>query len=367
MLIRDVVDVMKEWFPLRLAEEWDNVGLLLGDDSADAKRIMTCLTVTAETAAEALREKVDLIISHHPILFRKVQRLTASGSDRHVYSLARGGVSVFSPHTAFDGAAEGINQQIAERIGLSAIRPLRSAVHSPLDKLIVYLPESDLEPVSSAIFRAGGGHIGEYSQCSYRTLGTGTFLGSERSNPTIGVPGRREEVSEFRFEVIVPRDRTARVVAAMLEAHSYEVPAYDVLGLSDYLDGSIGAGRLGELPTPCTLDELARRVQTALGALSVDVVGMSDRECRRVAIGCGAAGEFLRDAASLGCDAFLTGEARFHDALAARDLDLGLLLAGHYATERFALETLAERLSQRLPELEIWASRDESDPIRRIS
>lgn len=262
MTVGEVVAALEGWFPPAIAEAWDNVGLLLGDQSARVERVMTCLTVTGESAREAIREAAELVVSHHPIFFRPVQRLTAAGPEGAAFALARAGVSVYSPHTAFDGADEGINAQIAVRLGLAAVEPLRT--------------------------------------------------------------------------------------------------------LPDPAGADLGAGRMGILEPPLELSELARKAKDAVRATAVDVAGDPARPCRRIAVGCGAGGEFLPDAAARGCDALVTGEARFHDLLAAQRLGVGLILAGHYATERFAVETLAERIGRQWPRLAVWASRDERDPLLRL-
>lgn len=366
LAVRDVVAVLNQWFPPSLAESWDNVGLLMGDARGAVRRVMTCLTVTPDSAAEAVRDEADLVVSHHPVFFRKVQRLLADGPDRAAYALIRSGTAVYSPHTAYDGARGGVNEQIAERIGLVDVRPLRPASAERRYKLAVFLPESDVSRVQAAVFAAGAGQIGEYRECSFRTPGTGTFFGSEQTSPTIGERGRREEVQELRLEVVVPAPRLYAVLAAMKQAHSYEEPAYDVYPLETGSD-AVGSGRRGRLAAPATLGDLAHRVKRVLGARNVEVVGRLDRECRTAAIGCGAAGEMLSDAAAAGCDVFLTGEARFHDCLAAERDGVGLILAGHYATERFAVESLAERMGIHWPELSVWPSRSERDPATTVA
>lgn len=361
MRIQEVTRELETWFPLSLAESWDNVGLLIGDAGGPVERIMTCLTVTPESAEEAIRDKADLIVSHHPVLFRKVQSLTADGPERTVYLLLRAGVSVYSPHTAFDGGAGGINEQIAAQMGLEDVRPLRPAPASRSFKLVVFVPETDLGRVQKALFDAGAGRIGEYSECSFRVAGTGSFLGSDASHPTIGQRGRREEVAEVRLEVVVPAGRLHAALAAMRQAHSYEEPAFDVYPLEPGVL-SIGSGRVGMLPAERSLGEIALQLKRSLGSRHVEFVGEADRRCRHVGVACGAGGEFLPDAIASCCDAFVTGEARFHDLLAAKAAGVGLVLAGHYATERCAVEALADRLSRQFPKLVIWASRAEKDP-----
>lgn len=365
MKLVDLIAKLDQWHPPHLAEEWDNVGLLLGDRQADVTSVMTCLTVTPESATEAIDKQANLIVSHHPIFFRPIQKLTADAPGGYLWNLARTGVAVYSPHTAFDGAEDGINQQIGRRIGLSGMRPLQPALEPEHFKLVVFVPEFDLANVQQAMFAAGAGRIGEYSECSYRVSGTGTFLGSEASNPTIGERGRREEVAEHRLEVLVAAGRLNAVVSAMRQAHSYEEPAFDIYPLHR-LSGQIGAGRCGELERPLPLEQLARRTAQQLGVDYVEFIGDPDKRCRRVAIGCGAGADFLSDAGKSQCDVLITGEGRFHQYLQAREQNVGLILVGHYASERFAVESLADRLAGEFPELQVWPSESEQDPVHRI-
>src|SRR5262245_23291889 len=214
--VADVVEFMNTLAPLHSAAEWDNVGLLFGDAAASAERIMTCLTVTPESAAEAVDSGVNLIVSHHPILFRPTKQVTtASIEGRMLWSLARSGVAVFSPHTAFDNAAEGINELLARKLGLVDVQSLKRLDSVRKCKIVVFAPESDLNRVADSMFAAGAGVIGQYSQCSFRLAGTGTFFGSEAANPTVGLKGRREEVGELRLEVVCLERSVERVVAAM--------------------------------------------------------------------------------------------------------------------------------------------------------
>jgi dinuclear metal center YbgI/SA1388 family protein len=359
--VADVCACLERIAPLALAAEWDNVGLLLGDPSGEVRRAITCLTVTPEVVAEVVAGGVQLIVSHHPILFRGTKRLDANSPDgRLVWPLARAGVAVYSPHTAFDNARGGINDLIARRLGLTDVKPLRP---QPLKqfKIVVFVPDSDLAKVSDTLFGAGAGIIGQYSQCSYRLAGTGTFFGSDAANPTVGQKGRREEVSEWRLEVVCPEGTLDLALRAMRQAHSYEEPAFDVYPLRP-ASGAGGEGRIGKLGKPESLAELAALAKRELRAAGVQTVGDPGKSIERVAVACGAAGEFLSDAIRAGADAFLTGEMRFHDYLRAQENGVALVLPGHYATERPSVEELAERLARDLPGLDVWASRRESDP-----
>jgi dinuclear metal center YbgI/SA1388 family protein len=261
--VRDVLNFMREFAPQTLAESWDNVGLLIGREDRSAERVMTCLTLSPDVAAEAIERKANLVITHHPVLFRGVQQVThATAEGAMLLGLIENGVSVFSPHTCYDSAESGINRQLAESLQLQNIEPIR--------------------------------------------------------------------------------------------------PIEDAANGAD----AIGSGRLGDLDTPITLGELIDRVKSALKITDTQYVGDVNQTVNRVGVACGAAVEFMQDAASLGCDALLTGEARFHACLEARELKIGLILPGHYATERPALEFLAATLTDEFAQLEVWPSAVESDPVQ---
>jgi dinuclear metal center YbgI/SA1388 family protein len=361
--VAEIASALDRFAPIQTAAEWDNVGLLLGDRSSPVERAMTCLTITPDVVEEAVREGVHLIVAHHPILFRGAKQLTADrGDGQLVLPLARAGVAVYSPHTAFDNCPGGINDILCRRLGISNAVPLRPREGGREFKLAVYVPDSDLARVSDALFEAGAGVIGQYTQCSFRIPGKGTFFGSDETNPAVGQKGRREEAEEWRLEVVVPEAKVAGAVRAMRAAHSYEEPAYDIYHLKAGLSG--GEGRIGELEQPATLGELAGLVKSALAAPSVQIIGDLSRIVRRMAVACGAAGEYLSDSIRSNADTFLTGEMRFHDALAARSAGIGVLLPGHYATERPGIEELAEKLAADWPGIAVWASRSECDPLQ---
>jgi dinuclear metal center YbgI/SA1388 family protein len=360
--VATVIDFLEQLASPKLAADWDNVGLLLGDHAAAVQRVMTCLTVTPETAAEAVESAAQLIITHHPVLFRAVKRLTSGTPEgRMLLALIQAGLSVYSPHTSLDNARGGINDLLARQLDLTGVTPLRLRAGTPQCKIVVFVPEEDLQRVADALFAAGAGHIGQYSQCSFRLAGTGTFFGSEAANPTVGQKGRREEVSEWRLEAICPETHADAVVAAMRKAHSYEEPAYDVYSLRP--TPASGEGRIGRLSRAVSLGALARVVRSSLKVPVVPTVGDPGRLLERVAVVCGAGGEFLTDAVHAGADALLTGELRFHDCLAAQAHGLALILPGHYATERLGIEALASRLQEKWPELQVWPSRRERDPV----
>ncbi len=376
--VADLTDWLEQFAPARLAEPWDNVGLLWGDPSASAERVMTCLTVTPASAAEAIRERAELIVSHHPVLFREVKKIRADFPETgYLWKLARAGIAIASPHTAFDNTREGINDILCRRLGLVDVAPLRTLSTSPGGppfaprsfKVVVFTPVPEREAVSSAAFAAGAGRIGAYEECSFAIPGEGTFFGTDLTNPTVGERGRRETVRELRLEFVCPARKLADVLASIRAHHSYEEPAIDVYPLHEIqVAGTppIGAGRIGKYGQARGLDEFALLAGRVLGRVPVAIVGDSNRPIQRVAVVCGAGDDFLGDAARARADVLLTGEARFHRALEAQALGIGLLTAGHYATERPGIEELAKKIALAFPGVTVWPSRDERDPIRLL-
>lgn len=363
-MLQEIVRYLQQIAPLTLAEDWDNVGLLLGDDSIDVARAITCLTLTPDVADEAVTVGARLIVTHHPVLFKPVKRLTASSSEgRMLLKLMRHGIAVYSPHTAYDNAATGINQQLAELLELTDIAPLRPRAGGDQFKLVTFVPEGQLDAVRRGIWNAGAGVIGNYRECSFNLRGTGTFFGTDDANPAVGQAGRLEQIDEVRVEIVCPAGRLDQAIAGLRAVHPYEEPAIDVFPLKALPDGS-GAGRFGRLKHPMSLAELNRIIRERLPAPGLQYVGDLSRRIESVGIACGAAAEFLRDAHRAGCQALLTGEARFHACLEATDLQMAMILPGHYATERPAMETLAKRLANQFPGLTVTASEKEHDPVR---
>lgn len=368
-VVADFVAFLERFAPLDLAEEWDNVGLLLGERSRPVTRVLTCLTLTPEVGAEAVAENVSLIVSHHPILYRPVKRITADDPQgKMLVELLAARIAVYSPHTAYDSAAAGINQQLAERLGLTEVTPLRAIPESARCKIVCFVPRAHLNAVREALWSAGGGVIGEYSRCGFVLDGTGSFLGSDATHPTIGTAGQLEEVAEARLEVVCPERLVPEAIRRMCDAHPYEEPAYDVYPLKGF-PGSRGSGRVGgfatSAPTPgARLADLVARVKSQLGIEPLQVVGELDAPVARVGICCGSGGDLLAAAVAAKCDAFFTGEATFHKCLEARSAGVALLLAGHYATERPAMEHLAALLAQEFPGIPVIPSRRERDPLQ---
>jgi dinuclear metal center YbgI/SA1388 family protein len=369
--VAELVAFLERLAPPELAEEWDNVGLLLGDRQREARQVLTCLTLTPDVAREAIEKEAGLVVTHHPVLFRPVQRLTADDDQgQMLLALIAAGVAVYSPHTAYDSAAEGINEQLARRLELAQIEALRPLPAGGQCKIVTFVPKAQLAAVQRAVWSAGAGVIGEYSNCSFVTDGTGSFEGSAAANPAVGERGRLEDVAEARLEVVCPERLVPEALRRLREAHPYEEPACDVYPLADQI-GRRGSGRMGVLASAeggspahkISLAEFLALVKAKLPVAQLEYVGDLRRSISKVAIACGAGGEFLPAAIGKSCDVLLTGEARFHSCLEARTAGIGLVMAGHYATERPAMETLAAALSREFPQVSAWASEVERDPV----
>ena len=359
-----VCAAMDEIAPPALAAEWDNVGLLLGRRAARVRRLCLTIDLTEPVLAEALRRRAEMVVAYHPPIFKPIGRLTAEETPV-LWSAARAGLAVYSPHTALDAAPGGTNDVLAGAIGMAEHRPLEPIAPPAGCKLVVFVPPADAGRVASAAFAAGAGRIGQYAECSFRTAGVGTFRGGPGSRPAVGRPGRRQQAEELRLEVLVPRDRLGPVVEAIRAAHSYQTPAIDVYPLEPLSEGT-GMGRVGPLRRPVELGTFVRRVKRALGLRRVLLGGPADRRVRLAACCAGSCGDLFRRALAAGADAYVTGEMRHHDALAAAAGGMTVLCVGHSNSERLALAHLARRLGDCLDGLEVFLARADRDPFQVV-
>jgi dinuclear metal center YbgI/SA1388 family protein len=358
--VGDWLHALDELFPPQWAEGWDNVGLQVGDRSWPAERVLVALDPTAEVVAEARERRCGLLVTHHPLVFRPLERLDLADHVTRVAVDAVGArIAVAAAHTNADVARPGVTDALAEAVGIEVTGVLGQTPSGTRVKLVTFVPPEATAKVLDAVVAAGGGTIGEYTHCSFRVRGTGTFLPSERANPVVGERGELAEVEEDRLEVVVPRERMANAVEALVDAHPYEEVAYDVYQLAG---GSLGLGRIGRLPEPITAAALAERCRERLGS-QVRTAGDPERQVRTVAL-CGGAGAFLiPDAIRAGADAFLTGDLKYHQALDAAAAGLTVIDAGHHGTERPFVPVLARRLADAGPGGEVVVSDRSTDPF----
>lgn len=345
-----IMEIMEGLAPASLAEEWDNVGLQAGSAAASTESVLVALNVNEEVVSEALSRNCGLILSHHPLIFQPlatVSEQTAAG--RLIGRINREGLAVFAAHTNLDASRGGLADCLAGLLGLGNVKPLERAPAN-LSKLVVFVPADDLERVRTALFEAGAGVIGDYRHCSFMVEGTGTFLPEEGASPTIGEVGRDEKAAERRVEMVFPAARAAEIVAALLEAHSYEEPAYDIYPLLTGMAGA-GHGRVGELQIQADsglpLEEFATYAGRALGAADVRYAGEPGKKINRVAVVPGSGGSYITIAARE-ADVLVTGDVKYSDLVRARDLGLALVDAPHHASEAAALKEWAPRLQKEL-------------------
>ncbi len=344
--VAEVVELVHHWYPLQTAEDWDAVGLAAGDPGAVVRRILLAVDPVEQVALEAADWDADLLLAHHPLFLRGVHGVAeTTPKGRTLATLTRAGCGLLTAHTNADVAHPGVSDALARALGLRDVRPLVPS-GPPLDKLVVFAPPEDADPVRQAIAAAGAGRIGDYDNCSWAVTGEGRFRPLEGARPTIGTVGDLERLDEVRIEAVLPRARRAAVVRAMLAAHSYEEVAFDVIELADPGTARTGAGRVGDVDET-TLGEYAELVARTLPATprGVLVGGDPERGVRRVAVMGGAGDDLLTEVMGTGADVYVTSDLRHHPA--AEFLEKGgpaLLDVSHWAAEWTWLPELAERL-----------------------
>jgi len=358
MNVSDLVGAMEAIAPTRFAASWDNVGLLVGDEGAPVTRILLTVDCTGPIVEEARREKCDAIVAYHPPIFEPARRFNAGAL---VFELARSGIAVYSPHTALDVAEGGTNDALADALAMTDRAPLRAFEPAEGEvKLVTFVPSEHVDAVAQALFGSGAGHLGNYSSCSFRTSGTGTFLGEEGASPTVGVAGKLAQQQEVRLETIVPLARVEAVVRALRRSHPYEEPAFDLVRLAPPPAGR-GYGRVGHVPTSPTR-VLIDRAKRSLGVSHVLVAGPLERDVYLAAVCAGSGGDLVNEAVASGAQVFLTGELKHRDVLRAVHAGLTVVCALHSASERGVLAALERRLGDRLPGVSFVRSRVDREP-----
>lgn len=345
--VKDIMAIMERHFPPFLAESWDNSGLQLGEAGQTVHRLAVALDLDRRVLADALQQRVDLLITHHPLFFTGIRNIDFSTwRGQIIRDLIMAGITVYSAHTNLDSAENGLNQLLAEKLGLKGIRPLFPARQEELYKIVVYVPVSHVQEVRQAMNDAGAGCIGNYSDCSFRSPGTGTFRPGQHTNPFIGTTGQLEEVEECRLETVACQRDLRNITTAMTSAHPYEEVAYDIYRLEN--QGRIYCpGRRGELPQPLGLEELARQVKKALGLDSLRVSGELDEMVQKVGVISGSGASFI-DQTGGDIDVLITGDIKYHEARDAQWGGLNLIDAGHQGSEEIVVVFLEKLLREEL-------------------
>jgi len=366
MKIKAIAEQIEKIVPLKLAQDWDNVGLLIGDAQKNVKNILLTIDISGEVLVEAKRLKTDLIVSYHPIIWDGLKKITADGSSSVVYELLRSGIAVFSIHTALDAAKGGVNDGLAEIVGIVDALPLGDYVANEAGdnyKLVVFIPVKSTAKVTKAIFTAGAGAIGNYSNCGFEAVGTGSFRPLEGARPAIGKKGEVENVAEVRFETIVPAEKLDACVRAMKKAHPYEMPAFDCFKLYN-TNTKFGLGRIGKLAKPRQLEQIIEKIKKHTGAKAISIIGREKRLIKKAAVCAGSCGKIINSVIVEKCDLYLTGELKHHQALAAQEADVTCLCLSHTVSERFILKKLAKQLQKQIKEVTIKISKKDVDPFK---
>ena len=364
----EIIQLFEQFSPKGLAMEGDKIGLQIGRLNQKVEQVMIALDVLEEIVDEAIEKQVQLIIAHHPPIYRPLQKLaTETAEGRIIEKLIKHDIAVYAAHTNLDVAKGGVNDLLAEALGIQNAEVLVPTYETALKKLVVFVPNSHAEQVRQALGNTGAGFIGNYSHCTFSTEGTGRFLPEEGTNPYIGKHGKLAEVAEVRIETIVPEPLLKKVIAAMLKAHPYEEVAYDVYPL-EQKGALLGLGRIGTVEE-MTLGEFAKRVKTAFEVEQIRVVGDLNAKIRKVAVLGGDGNKYYSQAKYKGADVYVTGDIYYHTAHDAMMLGLHMIDPGHNVEKvmkKGVANVLAKMCTEAGYEVEIFPSEPNTDPFQFI-
>lgn len=364
MKIKEVVNALETFAPLPLQDGFDNAGMQVGLTDAEATGALLCLDVTESVVDEAVALGYNLIVSHHPLIFKGIKSVTGRGYvERCIMKAVKNDISIFSMHTNLDNALQGVNYKIAKKIGLKNVSVL-DPKEGMLLKLVTYVPHEKAEHVRKVLFEAGCGCIGRYDSCSYNLKGEGTFRAKEGCHPYCGEIGEDHTEPETRIETVLPAFRRAQAVEALLAAHPYEEPAYDLYALQNGWNEA-GGGIVGELDEPEAETDFLLRIKRIFEVGCVKHSHTDGRMVRRVAL-CGGAGAFLLPkAVDAHADVFITGEVKYHDYFSYGD-EILIAEIGHYESEQYTGEILYSIIREKFPALEVCMTRVGTNPVKYL-
>lgn len=333
MKLNDLIKQIEKKYPLSLAYDWDNVGLLVGDFESEIKKVLVTLEANENVIDEAIENNVDLIVTHHPFIFKKINKInTKDLKGRLIHKLIKNDIALYSMHTNFDIAFDGLNDYFMEIMGFKNTKILDVTNSQTLYKLAVYVPKTHELVLREALGEAGAGYIGNYSHCTFNTGGIGTFKPDENTNPFIGTVGEIEEVEEVKIETIVPQSILQKTIDKMIKVHPYEEVAYDIYKLENKGE-SVGLGRYASLDVQTNLQALCEKIKLKLNMNHIRVVGDLNTKIKKVAVVTGAGSDMVRLAKSKNCDVIITGDVKYHEAQDALDMGMTIVDCGHFDTE----------------------------------
>ena len=365
MKIKEITQYLEHIAPLSYQESYDNAGLIVGHPEDEVTKALISLDCTEEVVDEAIEKGCDLIISHHPIVFKGLKKFNNKNYvERTVIKAIKSNIALYAIHTNLDNVLGGVSSKIADKLGL-----INQAILSPksglLKKLVVYVPRANVDEVRQTLFDAGAGSIGDYDQCSYNTAGYGTFRPLSGANPTIGEIGTQERVEETKIEVVFPAPIERQIIVAMLSVHPYEEVAYHIVNLENSLQ-QVGSGIIGNLSTPIDVQRILPYLKERLNLNVIRHTKLLDRPIERVAVCGGAGGFLLGEAKRSGADIFITADYKYHDFFDAED---NLIIAdiGHFESEQFTQELLLEIIQKKFVNFAVLLTEIDTNPIKYYS
>lgn len=361
MILSEIIKIIEDFAPLSLQESYDNAGLYCGDTSREIHKILLCLDVTEAVVDEAILLGCQLIIAHHPVIFKPIKKLTgANYTERILLKAIKSNIALYAAHTNLDNIAGGVNYKLAQKIGLTNIQILQPS-NDTLLKLTFFVPKEDSQKVLNAVCEAGAGQIGNYKDCSFQVEGLGSFTPNENATPYIGTKNEKGIVTENRVEVIVPKYLQHKVVEALFVSHPYEEVAYYISTVAN-LNQEVGAGAIGVLEKPVSQNEFLGLLKNNLSLELVRYTSV-DKEIKKVAV-CGGVGSFLlKKAIAEGADAFVTADFKYHEFF---DAENKIMIAdvGHYESENYTKEVFFELLTKKIPNIAILFSTVNTNPVK---
>ncbi len=362
--IKQVTDYLEGIAPLSYQESYDNAGLICGDSSTEVKGILICLDSTEAVIDEAIRHNCNLVIAHHPIIFSGIKKLNGKNYiERTIIKAIKNDIAIYAAHTNLDNVRHGVNKMIADRLGLINCRIL-APKRNLLKKLVTFCPVNDAEKVRKAMFDAGGGHIGNYDECSFNTEGTGTFRGDENTNPYVGKKGEQHHEKETRIEIIFESLLESRIVSSMIKAHPYEEIAYDIYPIDNFYS-HIGSGMIGDLQKPMKEKDFLLLLKEKMGTACIRHTPVTGNDISKVAV-CGGSGSFLLpDAIRQEADVLVTSDFKYHQFF---DADGKIVIAdiGHYESEQFTKQLFLDLLKRNFSTFALRLSEVVTNPINYI-
>lgn len=344
--IAEVIQLMGSIAPSRLAEDWDNVGLQVGDNNQKVENVLIALDFNREVLKEAVAKNCQLIITHHPLIFNSLSSINSqSESGSLIMELIKNEISLFSAHTNLDIAEGGLNDYLIKKLPVKNISLLKTTSEKNYNKLVTYIPEKDFKEVRDSLYEKGAGKFKNYSHSGFYQLGEGNFKPLETADPYLGEKDKVNEVKEVRFETIVSENNLNKVIKELLNKHPYEEPAWDLYKMENLKDKE-GLGRVADLKKEFEMDEILKMIKEVYELDILKHVREKD-SINKIALCSGSGADFIKDAYYQGADLYLTGDVKYHEAQLAEELGMSLVDFGHYGSEKFVRELLLERLTQK--------------------